>query len=216
LKGIDQKKDQSYVLYRLGQDVLSRTIFPLGDIKKEEVRRIAKDLKLNVAEKEESQEICFIPDGNYGKFLMDYFPEAIHPGPILDKEGNILGMHGGIVFYTVGQRKGIGAYGERKYVVSIDKEKNALIVGGLDEIFGEELLAEDVSFVYPESLDGEIEVTAKIRYNCPEAEALLKSASDGMWQVSFKKPQKSITPGQSVVFYKGEEVIGGGIICKKT
>lgn len=215
LKGIDRKKDQAYVLYPMTQKNLSRTLMPLGYLTKEKVRKIARELKLKVAEREESQEICFVPDEDYGKFLKDYIPEAVHPGPILDKEGNILGMHGGIMFYTIGQRKGLGSFGEPKYVISIDKERNALIIGSKDETLGNELIAEDIKLPHLERLQERMKVTAKIRYNSPEAEALLKPIGKDKVHVKFKKSQKSITPGQAVVFYRGEEVIGGGIICKK-
>ena len=214
LKGIDGSKDQSYMLYRLDQKNLSRAVMPLGNLTKEEVNAIARQLVLPVSKREESQEICFVPDEDYGKFLKDYIPEAVHPGPILDKDGNILGMHGGIMFYTIGQRKGLGAFGEPKYVVSIDKERNALIVGGRDETLGNELIAEDIRLPHLERLQERMQVTAKIRYNSPEAEALLKPIGDDKIHVKFRKPQKSISPGQSVVFYKEGEVIGGGIICK--
>ncbi len=209
LKGKDQKKDQSYVLYRLTQKQLERTIFPLGEMTKDRVRVKAKELNLPVAEKAESQEICFVEDDDYGRFLREFVPEAVKPGPILDREGNIVGMHGGIAFYTIGQRKGIGHHrGNPKYVVEIDRENNSIVIGDDQETLRKELVAEDVSFVSGKVPAEPLEVTAKIRYNSPEAEVVLYPEA----KVVFKKPQRAITPGQSVVFYKGDEVVGGGII----
>ena len=209
LKGKDPKKDQSYVLYRLTQEQLARTIFPLGEMAKDEVRGTARKFKLPVAEKEESQEICFVEDDDYGRFLREFVPEAVRPGPILDRGGNIVGMHGGIAFYTIGQRKGIGHHrGNPKYVVEIDRENNSIVIGDDEETLRKELVAEDISFVSGKVAAEPLEVTAKIRYNSPEAEAVLYPDA----KVVFKKPQRAVTPGQSVVFYKGDEVVGGGII----
>lgn len=213
LKGIDNKKDQAYVLYRLNQESLSRVMFPLGQRTKDEVRKIARDLKLPVAEKEESQEICFIEDDDYGRFLREVIPEAVKPGPILDKQGNVVGTHGGIAFYTIGQRKGIGAYqGNPKYVIEIDRGNNSVIIGDQDDAFASELTAEQVSFISGKPPFQSLAVSAKIRYNSPEAEAVIFLEGENGAKVVFKKPQRAVTPGQSVVFYQGEEVIGGGII----
>jgi tRNA-specific 2-thiouridylase len=213
LKGNDPKKDQAYVLYMMSQQNLAHTLFPLGDLTKGKVRKMAKDLGLPVAEKEESQEICFVEDDDYGRFLKEVYPEAVRPGPILDKDGNILGMHGGIAFYTLGQRKGIGSHrGLPKYVVQIDQERNAIVIGDQDDTLGRELIADHVNYVSGEEIQEPLEVTAKIRYNSPEAPAVLYPMKKDKAKVIFKKPQRSITPGQSVVFYKGDEVIGGGII----
>lgn len=213
LKASDPKKDQAYVLYGLSQNALARTIFPLGDLTKENVRKIARDLDLPVHDKEESQEICFVEDDDYGRFLKEVYPEAVKPGPILDREGNILGRHGGIAFYTLGQRKGIGYHkGLPKYVIEIDQEKNAVVIGNEEDTLGTELIADQMSYVSGKPLEKPLEGTAKIRYNSPEAEAVLYPLENDNARVVFKKPQRAITPGQSVVFYKGDEVIGGGII----
>jgi len=213
LKGIDKKKDQAYVLYRLNQESLAHIMFPLGERTKDEVRKIARELRLPVAEKEESQEICFIEDDDYGRFLREMIPEAAKQGPILDKQGNTVGTHGGIAFYTIGQRKGIGAYqGNPKYVIEIDRGNNSVIIGDQDDAFASELVAEQVSFISGKSPAQALDVSAKIRYNSPEAEAVLYPERENQVKVLFKKPQRAITPGQSVVFYQGEEVIGGGII----
>jgi tRNA-specific 2-thiouridylase len=213
-KGKDPKKDQSYVLYRLTQKQLAHTLFPLGEMTKEEVREKARELELNVAEKEESQEICFIEDDDYGRYIRENIPDAVKPGPILDKSGKVVGEHQGIAFYTIGQRKGIGAHkGEPKYVIALDPERNAVIIGDDRDLMRSELLAEDVTFISGEWPTGSLDITAKIRYNSVEAEAVLHVGDEGQKvRVVFKEPQRAVTPGQSVVFYKGDEVLGGGII----
>ena len=221
LKGKDAKKDQSYVLYMMTQENLAHTLFPLGKMTKEKVRVKAKEFKLPVADKAESQEICFVEDDDYGRFLKEFYPEAVKPGPILDKGGNIVGLHGGIAFYTIGQRKGIGHHrGNPKYVVEIDRERNTVIVGDDKDTLKNELTTEDISFVSGELPTGPLEVTAKIRYNSPAAEAVLSfelgaQNTEHRAQVVFKQPQRAITPGQSVVFYDGEEVLGGGVIQRE-
>jgi len=211
LKGKDKNKDQSYVLYVLTQKSLSRTIFPVGNLTKSEVRKIAKKLKLPVADKGESQEICFIEDDDYGRFLKEKSPGSIKPGPILDTQGNVLGKHEGIIFYTIGQRKGIGAHTERRYVIKIDKDKNAVIVGTREETLMKELTAKDANFISGTVPPPNIAVMAKIRYNTPASKATLIPSGNKI-KVKFDKPQMAITPGQSVVFYQSELVIGGGII----
>ncbi|MFA5113782.1 MAG: tRNA 2-thiouridine(34) synthase MnmA [Candidatus Margulisiibacteriota bacterium] len=211
LKGKDAKKDQSYVLYRLTQEQLARIIFPLGEMTKAEVRRKAKSLGLEVADKPESQEICFVADDDYGRFIRERAPELVKPGEIIDRAGNVVGRHEGIAFYTIGQRKGLGHHrGAPKYVVGLDRERNAVIIGDDPETLRSELQARDLSFVAGHGPGGPLAVTAKIRYNSPEAAANL--SPDG--KVLFQKPQRAVTPGQSVVFYQGEEVIGGGIISE--
>ncbi|MCX5750571.1 MAG: tRNA 2-thiouridine(34) synthase MnmA [Candidatus Saganbacteria bacterium] len=211
LKGVDKRKDQAYVLYMLTQEVLAHTLFPLGELNKAEVRKIAKKQKLHVHDKKESQEICFVEDNDYIRFLKEVAPEVIKPGPILDKNGAKVGEHEGIAFYTLGQRKGIGAHrGEPKYVVKIDAERNAIIIGDQEELLGTELMVGEINYILGEAPKGPMEVTAKIRYNSREAESVLYPGERA--RLIFKEPQRAITPGQSVVFYKGEEVVGGGII----
>lgn len=213
LKGLDSKKDQSYFLYPMKQKALSRTLFPMGNITKAETRKIAGDLGLPVAEKQESQEICFVPDENYGKFLKNYISDKVRPGSILDKEGNVIGEHDGIIFYTIGQRKGLGIGGDGPYyVISIDKAKNAIVVGGEQDIFSSELIAEKVNFVSIEKLSEPMEVRAKIRYNAAEEDAVLEPYGRGIIRLRFSKPVRAVTPGQSVVFYQGDKMVGGGII----
>jgi len=217
---MDHKKDQSYVLYRLTQEQLAHTLFPLGELTKDEVRKLAKKFKLPVAEKPESQEICFVEDDDYGRFLKEAIPDGFKPGPIIDVSGKVVGEHQGIAFYTIGQRKGIGAHkGEPKYVVGIDPQNNAVMIGDDKDTLKSELTAEDVTFISGKTPAGPLDIKAKIRYNSGEAEAVLKIepgtlGADHGAQVIFEQPQRAVTPGQSVVFYKGDEVIGGGIISR--
>jgi tRNA-specific 2-thiouridylase len=188
---------------------LAHIIFPLGELTKDKVREKAKELKLSVAEKPESQEICFVEDDDYGRFIRENAPELIKPGPIVDREGKEVGRHEGIAFYTIGQRKGIGHHrGEPKYVIGIDPARNAVIIGSDKETLKSELVATELTFVSDEVPTGPLVISAKIRYNSPEASATLYP--DG--RVMFDKPQRAVTPGQSVVFYQGEEVLGGGLI----
>ncbi|MDD4179377.1 MAG: tRNA 2-thiouridine(34) synthase MnmA [Candidatus Margulisbacteria bacterium] len=215
LKGKDSRKDQSYVLYRLTQEQLAHTLFPLGEMTKDEVRKLAKKYKLPVAEKPESQEICFVEDDDYGRFLKEALPDGFRPGQILDVSGKVVGEHQGIAFYTIGQRKGIGAHkGEPKYVVGIDPQKNAVIIGDDKDTLKSELVAEDVTFISGEAPAGPLDIRAKIRYNSKEAEAVVRLIGGLVVSVKFKEPQRAVTPGQSVVFYKGDEVLGGGIISR--
>ena len=208
----DERKDQSYVLYVLGQEELPRLLFPLGDYTKGEVRRIAAELRLPVAAKPDSEEICFIPRGDYRRFLAERFPQQ--PGDIVDGDGRILGRHQGIGGYTVGQRRGLPARGgeEPLYVVGLDPTRNVVTVGRHDELLSNVLWAEDVSFVSGEAPAGPLAVEAKIRYRSEAAPALL-TVADGHAEVRFERPQRAITPGQAVVFYQGSRVLGGGIIA---
>jgi len=214
-KGIDSQKDQSYVLYTMAQEQLKQTLMPLGNLTKDQVRQIAKEKDLTVANKPESQEICFIPDSDYGKFLREYIPAGIKPGPIINKEGKVIGEHRGIIFYTIGQRKGIGiAAREPLYVTSIDEKNNTIVVGKKDQIYGDELIAINVNFIDVEKLKTPIKIKAKIRYLHPTAPATITLLNKSKVKVKFDNPQWAITPGQAVVFYDEEEVIGGGTICK--
>ncbi|MFH1825681.1 MAG: tRNA 2-thiouridine(34) synthase MnmA [bacterium] len=213
LKGKDGKKDQSYVLYMATQEDLRHSLFPVGELTKAEVRKLAKKYKLPVHDKEESQEICFVEDDDYARFLKEVDPKSIKPGPIVDKQGKVVGRHEGIAFYTLGQRKGIGSHkAQPKYVIRIDRETNTIVIGDGGDTLANELKVEQITFGDGEMErwgDGEpLSIEAKIRYNSPAAKAVLYPEG----RVVFNEPQRSITPGQSVVFYKGEEVLGGGII----
>ena len=224
-KGVDFQKDQSYVLYVMNQKQLQQTIMPLGDFTKSQVREIAKDKDLPVANRPESQEICFIPDNHYGDFLEGYIPERTNSGPIVNKEGKIIGKHRGIIFYTIGQRKGIGiADREPLYVTSIDKESNTIAVGRKKEVYSDELLADNVNFICVDKLEAPMKVEVKIRYLHPPASATVIPQDKDRVKVKFNQPQWAITPGQAVVFYlpaknkdrqagDGDTVVGGGTIC---
>ncbi len=210
LKGIDSAKDQSYVLYNLGQKELKHLLFPLGMYKKSEARRIAQEAGLPVWDKTESQEICFVTKGDYHLFLSER--SLNQPGDIVDTEGKVLGRHSGISFYTVGQRRGLGLTSrEPRYVLSIDSEKNSVVVGTNEQLLRSELLASEVSYVSGEPPQEPMGVTAKIRYKSPEEKAMLYPQGRRA-RLVFEEPQRAITPGQAVVFYRDDVVLGGGII----
>lgn len=213
LKGVDEAKDQSYALYMLGQEELAHLLLPLGDYTKEKVRSLARKMRLPVAEKAESQELCFVPEEGYGLFLRDHRGLESQPGPIVDLAGNTLGEHKGLLHYTIGQRRGLGvAAPEPLYVLRIDQEQNALVVGRASDLRCEGLLARDTTYVTGEAPPGPIEATAKIRYKAKEAKALLVPLEDRRTELNFMEPQRGVAPGQGAVFYQGEVVIGGGII----
>jgi tRNA-specific 2-thiouridylase len=213
-RAVDRSKDQAYVLYHLGQAELARVLLPLGTLPKTEVRRLAAERGLVVADKPDSQEICFIPDNNYRNFLNTVAPQISRPGPILTSAGEQVGTHEGITGYTVGQRKGLGALGpEPHYVLRLDPARNAVIVGTAHELQEHTLVAEDVHFITGTPPAAPLPVTAKIRYRAPEAPALVTPLGDGRVRVDFVTPQRAITPGQAVVFYGEDEVLGGGTIA---
>ncbi len=212
-KGLDQRKDQSYVLYPMTQEQLRHTLMPIGILNKERAREMAAQLRLSVAAKPESQEICFIPDNDYPEFLKGYIPEAARPGPILDKKGNILGEHKGILFYTVGQRKRLGISAEEPlYVTAIDPERNAVIAGGKEELYARELVASGLNWIAIDKPNQPFFVKAKIRYLHREAGAIVTPLGADKARVEFDEPQMAITPGQAIVFYDGDTVVGGGVI----
>jgi len=215
-KAKDKRKDQTYVLYNMTQEQLSRTLMPLGDYTKDEVRRMAASYGLKVANKPESQEICFVTDNDYHRFLREIAGAEIKPGPFLDTEGNVLGRHKGMAYYTVGQRKGLGmAFGEPMYVAALDPVRNAVILGRDKDVFGTELVASDNNFILYEKVTGPLTVQAKIRYTAKPAEAVISPAENGRVKVRFREPQRAITPGQAVVYYEEEYVVGGGTIEAK-
>ncbi len=204
-KARDLGKDQSYFISSLSQEQLGHSLFPIGNYTKEEVRKMASDFGLGVNNKPESQD--FIAGGY--SFLI----EAPPPGPILDKEGNVLGEHRGISFYTIGQRKGLGISNEEPlYVTNINREKNAIIVGSKEEVYRNELTASGLNWIAIEELKQPAKVKAKIRYAHKETEAIVAPLNEDKVYVKFKEPQMAITPGQAVVFYRGDVVVGGGTI----
>lgn len=214
-KGIDQSKDQSYALYHLTQNTLKHFLMPLGDYTKVETRQMARELGLAVADKPDSQEICFVPNDDYKSFLEDKAPEALKAGNIVDTHGKILGKHRGLPLYTIGQRKGLGiAAGRPLYVVALDTDRNEVVVGSDEDVFASELIAHDLNFITIDNLTKPMIAAAKIRYSAKESEALLTPLAGGKVHVKFSSPQRAITPGQSVVFYENDCVLGGGIISR--
>jgi tRNA-specific 2-thiouridylase len=212
-KGSGRDKDQSYFLYTMTQGQLGSSLFPLGKYTKERVRQMAEELGLPVASRSESQEICFIPDNDYPGFLQEWVGYVAKPGPVMDRQGNILGKHKGIIFYTTGQRRRLGISArEPLYVVAINRESNAIIVGSKQETYGSELTASEVKWIAIEELRQPLKVKAKIRYLHREASATVAPTGENKVRVKFDEPQMAITPGQAVVFYDGDTVIGGGSI----
>lgn len=216
-KSVDKEKDQTYMLYVLNQFQLEHTLMPLGDYNKSQVRKIAKQLGFVTHNKPESQDICFVPDDDYIRFLDENKPELFEPGPILDTKENKLGEHNGLHRYTIGQRKGLGiAAGYPLYVVALDRERNAVIVGKDEEVFSKSLYAEKLNWISILELVEPIDVYARIRYNSREVPARVYPLDNGMVKVVFSEEQRAVTPGQSVVFYDGDTVIGGGLITDKS
>ena len=207
-RAINEKRDQSYFLYMLNQTILQKSLLPLGSLTKDKVRNIAQDNHLPVFEKEESQEICFIDGKDYRKL----FKECSAPGPIINREGKVLGTHTGIVDYTIGQRRGLGiATGKPLYVTDIDSEKNVIVVGSGDEAYHNQLITEEVNWI-SHPLKTETEVLAKIRSVHRAAKAKLIPLTNSKVELHFFNPQWAVAPGQSAVFYDGDTVVGGGII----
>lgn len=207
-------KDQSYALWGLSQHAISKTIFPLGRLTKPEVRKIAEELGLKTAAKQESYEICFVADDNYERFLMEQVPnlKAGVVGGDLVFDGKVVGKHRGFPFYTIGQRRGMGAFGEPAYVTRIDSETNTIYVGRESDLMHRGLIASNVNLIALEGLREPLRVTAKVRYKDTLSFATLNPEGDGKIRVVFDEPKRAITPGQSVVFYDGDDVVGGGVI----
>ncbi len=212
-RGVDANKDQSYVLFSLSQEQLSRVRFPLGRLKKDRVRRTAREMGLRVSDKPDSQEICFVPGRDYRRFIERRLGKRRDSGSIVDTRGRKLGTHNGVSSFTIGQRKGLGlALGYPLYVVDIDRTTNQVTVGSEEETLKDRCLASGVNWIGLESLSEPRRVKAKIRYNHPGADAVVNSAGKNRVTVRFEVPQKAITPGQAVVFYEGDRVLGGGWI----
>lgn len=213
-KGVDPKKDQSYALHILSQAQLAHSMFPLGELTKQETRELAKKFGLRVAAKDDSQDLCFIADGNYRNFMRRNRPDSLAPGPILDTNGNRLGTHTGLPDYTIGQRKGLGiAAGEALYVTALDGARNALIVGRAEDLGKRELVAHNVNWIPPRrERELPFRANVKIRYRSIEHPAMLVGMENGAVRVEFDTPLRDITPGQAAVFYDGDTCLGGGII----
>ncbi|HHV59967.1 MAG TPA: tRNA 2-thiouridine(34) synthase MnmA [Clostridiaceae bacterium] len=214
-KSLSLKKDQSYVLYNLTQEQLSHTLMPNGKFSsKDEIREIAAKLNLvSVASKPDSQEICFVEDNDYGRIILENTNCNVKEGDFVDIYGNVLGRHKGIVHYTIGQRKGLGiALGKPVYVLDIDVGNNRVILGEESDVFKDTLIASSLNFISIDKLTEPISVKAKIRYSAKEAPAMVYPLEEDKVKVVFEDAQRAITPGQSVVFYDGDIVVGGGII----
>jgi tRNA-specific 2-thiouridylase len=212
-KGLDAKKDQSYFLYAMTQDQLARVLFPLGGRTKTEVRRMAKRMGLAVADKSESQEICFIPSDDYAAFLRGRIPSAFRPGPVVALDGRRLGEHGGIAGFTVGQRRGMGvAASGRLYVVSVDSLTNTVVAGPEEALRSKGLVASGVGYISGKKPAGPFRARVKIRYRHAEAEAVVTPVGAERARIAFTEPQRAVAPGQSVVFYRRGTVLGGGTI----
>lgn len=229
-KSVTAAKDQTYALYNLTQFQLEHTLMPVGEFAKDEIRQMANDLKLPVANKPDSQEICFIPDNNYSGFISNYLKDeensdkvknlklennGLIPGNFVNTAGEVIGRHNGLMNYTIGQRKGLNlALGYPVFVTELRQETNEVVVGTSDEVFSDTLYANTLNFMAIEDLAGEMEVEAKIRYSHKGASCIIKKVEEDKVLCKFKEPQRAITPGQAVVFYIDDYVLGGGTIMK--
>ncbi|MFQ5455747.1 MAG: tRNA 2-thiouridine(34) synthase MnmA [Nitrospirota bacterium] len=213
-RGADRRKDQSYFLYRLTRDKLPFLLFPLGRLNKSEVWKRSEMLGLPPDEVKESQEICFVTQNDYRRFITEYAStDTIRPGNMVTPDGRVVGEHKGIPFYTIGQRRSLGiSMGERLYVIKIDAEKNEVVVGREEDLYRSQVMVSDISFINNNDLSDSNKVSARIRYRCSNADAIINRIEDKRIDVNFVSPQKAVTPGQSIVFYKGEYLLGGGII----
>lgn len=212
-KGRDANKDQSYFLYHLTQEQLSQTVFPLGDMLKDEIREIAFQNGFVNAEKKDSQDICFVPCGDYVKVIKEYSDPDFSNGSFVNTKGEIIGTHPGHIHYTIGQRKGLGTgFGERVYVLGKDPLENKVILGKNEELFSDTLTASDFNWIALQNPSGTIRAEAKIRYGAKEAPANVHILEDGRVEIVFDEPQRAIASGQAVVLYEGDTVIGGGTI----
>ena len=212
-KGIDGEKDQSYFLYRLSQDQMKSLLFPLGGMRKTEVRTRARELALPAAERPESQEICFVPENDYRVFLKEYAPETVRPGELVMTDGKVVGTHEGIASFTVGQRRKLGvAAGERLYVVRLEPEKNRVVLGKRHELQTRTMTVSNPHLILFDELQSPKKVTVKIRYRSPCISSVIEPVGQDRIRVAFDEPVTAVCPGQAAVFYDGDLVVGGGII----
>jgi tRNA-uridine 2-sulfurtransferase len=213
LRGRDSSKDQSYFLFGLTQAQLARALFPVGHLEKSEVRRIAAERGLSTAAKPESQEICFVPDGDYAAFVKRRAPEEDRSGPIVDTGGRVLGRHDGVHRFTVGQRKGLGVTSRRPlYVLAVESARRTVVVGAPEELDQAALVARDVRWLSIPRPEGRLRADVRIRYRASDAQASIELLPDDRVRVEFDSPQRAITPGQAAVFYDGDVCLGGGWI----
>ncbi len=212
-RAADRSKDQTYVLYALTQDQLSRTVLPLGGLSKNEVRDIAESQGFINANKPDSQDICFVPDGDYARFIQEYSGNIPAPGDFIDEDGKVVGRHKGIIRYTIGQRKGLGvSFGRPIFVSAIDPVRNTVTLADEPALFSRELSATDINLIAVDKIDKPLRVTAKVRYSALEAAATVVQTAEDEIHVEFDEPQRALTRGQAVVLYSDEVVIGGGTI----
>ena len=212
-KAVDAKKDQSYVLYTMTQKQLSQTMFPLGELEKTTVRKLAQEHGFTNAEKPDSQDICFVPDGDYARIVELYAKHPVCPGNFVDLSGAVLGQHRGIIHYTIGQRKGLGiSFSKPHYVCAIDPASNTITLGKNADVHQRHLTADDFNWISGSAPCRPIRCKAKIRYGQAEQPATATTLSDGTVKVLFDAPQRAVTPGQAVVLYDGDIVLGGGVI----
>lgn len=217
-KSVTSKKDQTYALYNLTQEQLSKTLMPVGEYTKDEIREIAKGINLRIANKPDSQEICFVSDNDYAGFIEKETGKTFTKGDFIDVDGNVVGQHKGIIHYTVGQRKGLGlSLGKPVFVIEILPDTNQVVVGDNKDVFAKGLLADRLNFMAIEEpeIGQEVRLVAKIRYNHEGAPCTIKRINEEQCEVIFDEPQRAITPGQAVVFYDGDYVAGGGTILKR-
>lgn len=215
-KSATSKKDQTYALYNLTQEQLKRTLMPVGEYTKEEIRKIAEKIDLQVANKPDSQEICFVPDNDYASFIEEELGYKLPEGNFVDTSGKVLGKHKGIIHYTVGQRKGLGlSLGKPGFVVEVRPKTNEVVIGDNEDVFANKLYATNLNFMAIEKLTEPLKTKAKIRYSHKEASCEIKLVDEDTVECVFDEPQRAITPGQAVVFYDGDYVLGGGTIIKK-
>lgn len=209
----DLSKDQSYVLYNLTQEQLSKVLFPLGDYTKSEIREIAIECGFVNANRPDSQDICFVPDGDYASFIEKYDDYKSEEGDYVDINGNVIGRHKGVIHYTLGQRKGLGiALGKPQFVIDKNPDTNRVVLGDEEHLFNTCVEVKNVNFIPFDKLEDEMKVTAKLRYRHNAADAVIRPLTNGNIQIVFKEPQRAASPGQSAVFYDGDTVVGGGII----
>ncbi|MBR1654452.1 MAG: tRNA 2-thiouridine(34) synthase MnmA [Clostridia bacterium] len=208
------RKDQSYVLWNIPKELIEHVLFPLADFEsKDEIREIARESNLKVANKPDSEDICFVPDGNYKRFLEENSDIKPNPGNIVNSKGEVLGRHNGLYNYTIGQRKGLGiSYKEPLFVLGFDKETNEVIVGTEEELYSKEILVGDINLLLVDEVKEPMQVDVKTRYTSKVAKATIEQIEDDKIKVIFDEPQRAITPGQSAVFYVDDIVLGGGKI----
>lgn len=212
-KGIDESKDQSYVLYSLTQEQLRHTLFPLGNYRKTRIRRIAEENGFINHAKKDSQDICFVPDGNYAEFIEKHMGKTYPKGNFIDEKGNILGTHSGIIRYTIGQRKGLGiSAGRPLFVCKKNMDKNEILLGGAESLLQKEVIIHDINLISVSEICEPLRIKAKTRYNMKEQPATAVQLDKSVIKITFDEPQRAITKGQAAVMYDGDTVVGGGTI----